>query len=99
MTLIYNCSSPFEQEKVIYQEFKSEYLHIIMALSSNSTELELCYKMTFKDGTSKTIDYLEYQIIQQGAKGVEDTALFNHCNYQIKTIRICKRISGDYTKS
>ena len=68
-----------------------------MALSSNSTELELCYKMTFSDGTSKTIDYLEYQIIQEG--GVEDTKLLNHCNYQIKTIRICKRISGDYTKS
>jgi len=64
-----------------------------MALSSNSTELELCYKMTFSDGTSKTIDYLEYQIIQQGVsiKGVEDNVL---CNHQIKTVRICKRISG-----
>ena len=65
-----------------------------MALSSNSTELELCYKMTFNDGTSKTIDYLEYQIIQEG-EGVVDTALLTHCNHQIKTIRICKRISGD----
>ena len=65
-----------------------------MALSSNSTELELCYKMTFKDGTSKTIDYLEYQIIQEGEGVEEDTTLLNHCNYQIKTIRICKRISG-----
>ena len=68
-----------------------------MALSSNSTELELCYKMTFKDGTSKTIDYLEYQIIQGGASVEDTTALLNHCNHQIKTIRICKRISGDYT--
>ena len=69
-----------------------------MALSSDSTELELCYKMTFSDGTSKTIDYLEYQIIQQGV----DTALgpVDTNNHQIKIIRICKRISGgDYTKS
>ena len=68
-----------------------------MALSSNSTELELCYKMTFSDGTSKTIDYLEYQIIQEG-EGVEgvDNALgsVDTNNHQIKTIRICKRISG-----
>jgi len=68
-----------------------------MALSSNSTELELCYKMTFKDGTSRTIDYLEYQIIQEGSamKGV-DNALgsIDTNNHQIKTIRICKRISG-----
>ena len=65
-----------------------------MALSSNSTELELCYKMTFSDGTSKTIDYLEYQFIQQG-EGV-DTALgsVDTNSHQIKTIRICKRISG-----
>ena len=72
-----------------------------MALSSNSTELELCYKMTFSDGTSKTIDYLEYQIIQQGEGAVEDTSLgsVDTNNHQIKTIRICKRISGDYTKS
>ena len=69
-----------------------------MALSSNSTELELCYKMTFKDGTSRTIDYLEYQIIQEegsAMKGV-DNALgsIDTNNHQIKTIRICKRISG-----
>ena len=73
-----------------------------MALSSNSTELELCYKMTFSDGTSKTIDYLEYHFIQEEGEGVvEDTALgsVDIKNHQIKTIRICKRISGDYTKS
>ena len=56
-----------------------------MALSSNSTELELCYKMTFKfnDGTSKTIDYLEYQIMQEG-EGVVDTALLTHCNCRVR---------------